>query len=87
MSPNNGTFCAALATCFVAVLLTMVRWYFLVRTLNVPLTWRDAFRLGFLGYLFNFISPGSVGGDLFKVVYLAKQTAWAADRSGAERGV
>lgn len=72
--PKQWNFLAlALATCFVAVLLTMVRWYFLVRTLNVPLTWRDAFRLGFLGYLFNFISPGSVGGDLFKVVYLAKQ--------------
>jgi hypothetical protein len=72
--PKQWSF-LALATliCFVAVLITMVRWYYLVRTLDVPLTWRDAFRLGFLGYLFNFISPGSVGGDLFKVVYLARE--------------
>ncbi len=28
------------------------------------------FRLGFLGYLYNFITPGSVGGDLFKAVFL-----------------
>ncbi len=62
----------ALATlvCFVAVLVTMVRWYFLVRALDVPLTWNNALRLGFLGYLLNFISPGAVGGDLFKVVFL-----------------
>jgi len=72
--PKQWDFLAlAAVVCFAAVLLTMVRWYFLVRTLNVPLTWRDAFRLGFLGYLFNFISPGAVGGDLFKVVYLARQ--------------
>src|SRR5262249_62075561 len=57
--------------CFVAVLLTMVRWYYLVRALDVPITWRDAFRLGFLGYMWNFVTPGSVGGDLVKVVYLA----------------
>ncbi len=39
----------------------------------MPLSWRDALRLGFLGYLFNFISPGAVGGDLFKVVFLARE--------------
>jgi glycosyltransferase 2 family protein len=72
--PKQWNFLAGAALfCFAAVLLTMVRWYYLVRTLNVPLTWRDAFRLGFLGYLFNFISPGAVGGDLFKVVYLARE--------------
>lgn len=63
----------ALATlvCFVAVMLTMARWYYLVRALDVPITWRDAIRLGFLGYMWNFVTPGSVGGDLVKVVYLA----------------
>ncbi len=63
----------AILLCFVAVLLTMVRWYYLVRALDVPLGWRDAFRLGFLGYMWNFVTPGSVGGDLVKVVYLARQ--------------
>ena len=33
----------------------------------------DAFRLGFLGYLFNFVSLGSVGGDLFKAVFIARE--------------
>lgn len=63
----------ALVLCFVAVLLTMVRWYYLVRALDVPISWRDAFRLGFLGYMWNFVTPGSVGGDLVKVVYLARK--------------
>jgi uncharacterized protein (TIRG00374 family) len=63
----------AIATvlCFAAVALTIVRWYFLVRTLDIPFQIRDAFRFGFLGYLYNFITPGSVGGDLFKAVFLA----------------
>ena len=34
---------------------------------------RDAFRLGFLGYLMNFVSLGSVGGDLFKAVFIAHE--------------
>jgi glycosyltransferase 2 family protein len=58
--------------CFAAVLLTMVRWYFLVRALEIPFRLRDSIRLGFLGYLFNFVTPGSVGGDFFKAVFLAQ---------------
>lgn len=56
-----------------AVFLTFVRWYLLVRALDLPFRLRDAFRLGFLGYLFNFISLGAVGGDLFKAVFIARE--------------
>jgi len=56
-----------------AVCLTFVRWYFLVRALNIPFRMRDAFRLGFLGYLLNFVSAGAVGGDLFKAFFLARE--------------
>jgi glycosyltransferase 2 family protein len=52
---------------------TFVRWYFLVRALDMPFSLKDAFRLGFLGYLFNFISLGAVGGDLFKAIFIAKE--------------
>ncbi len=55
------------------VLLTMVRWYYLVRALGMPFTMLDALRLGFLGYLLNFVALGSVGGDLFKAVFLARE--------------
>ncbi|HVA50390.1 MAG TPA: lysylphosphatidylglycerol synthase transmembrane domain-containing protein [Pirellulales bacterium] len=56
-----------------AVLLTFVRWLVLVRALDLPFTLKDALRLGFLGYLLNFVSLGAVGGDLFKAVFVARQ--------------
>ena len=56
-----------------AVCASFVRWYWLVRALDLPFTMRDAFRLGFVGYLFNFVSLGSVGGDLFKAVFVARE--------------
>ncbi|HUS38449.1 MAG: lysylphosphatidylglycerol synthase transmembrane domain-containing protein [Pirellulales bacterium] len=56
-----------------AVLTSFCRWYFLVRALDLPFRLRDAFRLGFLGYLMNFVSLGSIGGDLFKAVFIARE--------------
>ncbi|HEY2837852.1 MAG TPA: lysylphosphatidylglycerol synthase transmembrane domain-containing protein [Pirellulales bacterium] len=66
-------FAGAGALCMVATCLTFVRWYFLVRALDLPFRLADAFRLGFLGYLLNFVSLGSVGGDLFKAVFIARE--------------
>lgn len=56
-----------------AVLLTFFRWMLLVQALGMDFGPRDALRLGFLGYLFNFVSLGSVGGDLFKAVFIARE--------------
>ena len=56
-----------------ALQLTFVRWYLLVMTIGIPFRLIDAFRLGFLGYLFNFVGPGGVGGDLFKAIFLARE--------------
>lgn len=61
------------AIIFVGVLITIVRWFLLVRTLDLPFRFRDALRLGFLGYMLNFVSPGSVGGDLFKAIFIARE--------------
>ena len=58
---------------FVAVCLTFVRWHLLVRALRLQFRLLDAFRLGFLGFLFNFVSAGAVGGDLFKAFFIARQ--------------
>ncbi len=63
----------AWAFSFLAVLLTLVRWHLLVRALGLPFRFADALRLGFLGYLLNFFSLGSVGGDLFKAVFIARE--------------
>jgi uncharacterized membrane protein YbhN (UPF0104 family) len=63
---------AAFSFCLTAIAITFMRWYLLVRTLHLKFRLTDAFRLGSLGYLLNFISAGSVGGDLFKAVFLAR---------------
>jgi uncharacterized membrane protein YbhN (UPF0104 family) len=63
---------AASIACFVAVLLTLVRWYYLVLALGLPLRFSEAMRIGFLGYMFNLAPFGIVGGDLLKAWLLAR---------------
>lgn len=53
--------------------LNFIRWHLLVRALDLDFSLRDAFRLGALGHLLNQVSPGSVGGDLFKAVFIARE--------------
>jgi glycosyltransferase 2 family protein len=48
------------------------RWYLLVRALDLPFQYRDAIRLGTVGYFYNMIVPGSVGGDAVKAVFIAR---------------
>ena len=55
------------------VCVTISRWYLLVRALDLRFRVADAFRLGFLGFLLNFVGGGSVGGDLFKAFFIAKE--------------
>jgi glycosyltransferase 2 family protein len=61
---------AAWGFCAVAVLLTFIRWWYLVRALGVSCRFRDALRISFWGYLFNLAPLGIVGGDLVKAVML-----------------
>jgi hypothetical protein len=56
-----------------AILLTFVRWYFLVRAQDLPFRPSDALRLGFIGFFFNTLMPGSVGGDIIKAAFLARE--------------
>jgi len=64
---------AALLVTLSAVTLTIVRWHWLMRAHDLPLADADALRLGFLGYLLNFVSFGAVGGDLFKAILAARE--------------
>ena len=66
-------FAAAWACCMLSLAFTMIRWHGLVRALDMPFAMRDAFRLGFLGYLFNFVSFGAVGGDVVKAIALVRE--------------
>jgi len=62
----------AAAAYFAALLITIVRWQYLVRALGIDFPLPDALRLGFLGFLFNLAPMGIVGGDLLKAVLLAR---------------
>ncbi len=65
-----GMLALAWCSCAAAVMLTFVRWWYLVRVLDIPCRFFDAIRISFWGYLFNLAPLGIVGGDLVKVVML-----------------
>jgi len=60
------------AAYFAALVITIVRWWYLVRALGIDFPLRDALRLGFLGFLFNLAPMGIVGGDLLKAILLGR---------------
>jgi glycosyltransferase 2 family protein len=64
---------AAFGCCSAAVLVTFIRWWYLVKALGIPLGFGDAMRIGFWGYLFNLAPLGIVGGDVVKTVMLAHE--------------
>jgi hypothetical protein len=70
-----GMLAAAWAFCVVGTLLTFVRWWYLVRALEIPCRFGDAIRISFWGYLFNILAlvGGILGGDLVKAVMLAHE--------------
>ncbi len=68
-----AVFMLALVICSIGVLLTLVRWWALVRAQDIPLSWSDGLRLGSVGYFFNTFLPGSVGGDIIKAAFIARE--------------
>lgn len=65
-----------------AILITFERWYWLTAEVGLVVSRWQAFRLGFVGYLLNFITVGTVGGDAFRAIALATK-----DRSQASVAV
>jgi len=55
-----------------SLILTYIRWYSLVRVIEPRFTLRSTLLLGFIGYVFNLVIPGAVGGDLIKAAYLVR---------------
>jgi uncharacterized protein (TIRG00374 family) len=64
---------AAWALVTAAVVLTLIRWCYLVRAVGISFRMKDALRIGFLGFLFNLSPLGIVGGDLLKAVMLSHE--------------
>jgi hypothetical protein len=57
-----------------AITLTFIRWHVLLSALGLNFRLRDTVRLGALGFALNFVSLGSIGGDLFKAIFAAKDS-------------
>jgi uncharacterized membrane protein YbhN (UPF0104 family) len=70
---NFWLLAAALVVALASVSISFVRWCLLVRCQGIELTMLEGFRLGSIGFLLSFVSAGSVGGDLFKAIFLARR--------------
>lgn len=73
-SKNWSLLAAAAGVCLLTVGLLNVRWYLLVRAMGLPFTLMAAFRIGFVGYLFNLAPMGVVGGDLIRSLMLIRES-------------
>jgi hypothetical protein len=72
-------FALALGLYLAGVGLAFSRWYVLVRAVGLPFRYRDAWRLGFIGLLFNLVIPGAVGGDVVKAAFLCREQGRRAE--------
>jgi uncharacterized protein (TIRG00374 family) len=57
----------------VSIVITLLRWYVLVRAQDLPFTVTGSIRLGMIGIFWNAFLPGSVGGDIIKATFLARE--------------
>jgi hypothetical protein len=64
---------AGFVTLLTAILITLIRWWYLVRALDIDLSLTNALRIGFVGYLLNLAPAGIVGGDMVKAWMLARE--------------
>ncbi|MEN8149563.1 MAG: lysylphosphatidylglycerol synthase transmembrane domain-containing protein [Planctomycetota bacterium] len=62
-------------------LLSISRWWYLLRTVGLPIPFVEAFRLTFIGFFFSSVIPGMTGGDLVKGVYIARRESGARTRA------
>ena len=58
---------------FVTVMLSLLRWSVIVTNFNIRSTLGRLFQFLLIGYYFNLFLPTSVGGDVVRSYYLAKQ--------------
>ncbi len=72
-TPDFATLAAIALLTGVTVSCQIVRWYLLVRALGLPFSLRNAFRLGMVGYFYNTMLPGSIGGDFLKAYFMYRE--------------
>jgi uncharacterized membrane protein YbhN (UPF0104 family) len=57
----------------IGLLITFWRWYILVHAQSLPFTLLNALRLGLLGFFYSNFLPGSIGGDIVKAAFIARE--------------
>ena len=65
---------AAILFYFMVQTLSAWRWYLLVKPQGIEISFPKILAFYFLGMYFNFFLPSAIGGDVFKVYYLHKET-------------
>ncbi len=58
----------------ISMLIVAWRWWLLLRVQDIRIGLWEITRLTFLGLFFNYVVPGTVGGDLVKAYYVGKHT-------------
>ena len=51
----------------------ILRWWLLLVSQGIDITFRETFTVSFIGYFWNMVMPGAVGGDLVKAYYVARR--------------
>ncbi len=78
----------AVVACFAAHWLGFWRWRVMVRALDLPFSFVDATRIGFIGCFFNLFAFGVIGGDSLRSVLrlpTAEGQNTASNRLGRRR--
>jgi uncharacterized protein (TIRG00374 family) len=72
-TPDFGALAATAGLLAFTLFCQFSRWFLLVRGVDLPFTYRNALRLGLVGYFYSMFLPGSIGGDLVKAYFIAKE--------------
>ena len=70
----------ALVVYFLSQLLSALRWDVLARPLGFNKPFRVMFNFYLIGMFFNLFAPGTVGGDVSRIYYLAQDEAGGRDK-------
>lgn len=62
----------ALSLQMVAVVITTLRWQWLLRVQEIEVSFHDLLSLTMVGMFWNAVLPGAVGGDVLKMVYITR---------------
>jgi uncharacterized protein (TIRG00374 family) len=78
-SANPWLFLAAVALCFLAIVVNGVKWQILLRAQDMRVPFHAVLEFLFIGFFFNNFLPANVGGDVARGYSLARYTDRTAD--------